>query len=330
MYKDIDTRIEEIKSLIKGKVVIAPLAGYTNLAYRSIMKDFGASLVYTEMVSAKGLIFDNKQTFDYIITNDHEKPVAIQLFGGDIDDLVKATKIVCEKSTPSLIDINMGCPIKKVLKQDAGSALLEDSDKIYNMVKAIVEVSTVPVSVKIRAGIDHNHINCVEVAKKIEEAGASLIAIHGRTKSDLYHGTVNLDFIKMVKDAVRIPVIGNGDIKTIEDAQTMLDYTGCDYVMVGRSGLGNPWFIKNLVNYFEGSPEKLYPTSKERLDMVRYHYQELKKIKSEKIAILEMRSMASWYMKSINNIKSYRIRLNNVSTEKAFYDLIDEIENTQI
>lgn len=327
MFKDIDTRIREIEALINGKVIIAPLAGYTNLAYRSIMKDFGASLVYTEMVSAKGLIFDNKQTYDYIITNDHEKPVAIQLFGGDIDDLVKATKIVCEKSTPSLIDINMGCPIKKVLKQDAGSALLENPDKIYEMVRRVVEVSTVPVSVKIRAGVDHSHINCVEVAKKIEEAGASLIAIHGRTKSDLYHGTVNLDYIKMVKDAVRIPVIGNGDIKTIEDAQKMLDYTGCDYVMIGRSTLGNPWFIRNLVNYFDNSSERLFPTTKERLDMVRYHYKELKKIKCEKIAILEMRSMASWYMKSINNIKSYRIKLNNINTEKEFLDMIDEIES---
>lgn len=327
MFKDIDTRIREIEALINGKVIIAPLAGYTNLAYRSIMKDFGASLVYTEMVSAKGLIFDNKQTYDYILTNDHEKPVAIQLFGGDIDDLVKATKIVCEKSTPSLIDINMGCPIKKVLKQDAGSALLENPDKIYEMVRRVVEVSTVPVSVKIRAGVDHSHINCVEVAKKIEEAGASLIAIHGRTKSDLYHGTVNLDYIKMVKDAVRIPVIGNGDIKTIEDAQKMLDYTGCDYVMIGRSTLGNPWFIRNLVNYFDNSSERFFPTTKERLDMVRYHYKELKKIKCEKIAILEMRSMASWYMKSINNIKSYRIKLNNVSTEKEFLDMIDEIES---
>ena len=195
------------------------------------------------------------------------------------------------------------------------------------MVRRVVEVSTVPVSVKIRAGVDHNHINCVEVAKKIEEAGASLIAIHGRTKSDLYHGTVNLDYIKMVKDAVRIPVIGNGDIKTIEDAQKMLDYTGCDYVMIGRSTLGNPWFIRNLVNYFDNSSERLFPTTKERLDMVRYHYKELKKIKCEKIAILEMRSMASWYMKSINNIKSYRIKLNNVSTEKEFLDMIDEIES---
>ncbi len=327
MYKDIKTRIEEIKSIIKGKVIIAPLAGYTNLAYRSIMKDFGASLVYTEMVSAKGLIFDNKQTLDYLITNDHEKPVAIQIFGGEIDDVVKATKIVCEKSTPSLIDINMGCPIKKVIKQDAGSALLEYPEKIYNMVRSVVEVSTVPVSVKIRAGVDHNHINCIEVAKAIEKAGASLIAIHGRTKSDMYHGTVNLDFIKMVKDAVSIPVIGNGDIKTIEDAQKMLDYTGCDYVMVGRSALGNPWFIRNLVNYFEGNDERVYPGTKERLDMVRYHYHELKKIKSEKIAILEMRSMASWYMKSINNIKSYRIKLNSICDEEAFLGLIDEIEN---
>ena len=189
-------RIGNVK--LNGKVIIAPLAGYTYIVFRKIMKDFGASLVYTEMVSAKGLIYDNDKTWDYCLIEDSERPVALQLFGGDIDDMVKATKMVCEKAKPDIIDINMGCPVRKVLKQDAGSKLLQDPEKIYQMVKAVKEASSVPVSVKIRAGWDHNNINCVETAKAIEKAGASLIAIHGRTKSDLYNGKVNLDYIKMV------------------------------------------------------------------------------------------------------------------------------------
>lgn len=313
-----------IKELIKGKVIVAPLAGYTNLAYRKIMKEHKASLVYTEMVSAKGLIFDNEQTLDYIKLSETEHPVSVQLFGGNIDDMVKATKIVCKKSKPDIIDINMGCPIKKVLKQGAGCELLQDPQKVYELVKSIKEVSKVPVSIKIRAGIDHNHINCVEIAKAAERAGASLIAIHGRTKSDMYTGKANLDYIKMVKDNVSIPVIGNGDIKSVEDAINMLEYTKCDYVMIGRGSLGNPWLIESIANYFEGK-EKVVPTPLERVEMVKYHYEELKKIKGERIALLEMRSMASFYLKTIDNIKKYRIKLNDITDEKSFYDLLDEI-----
>lgn len=317
----------DVRDLIKGKVISAPLAGYTNIAYRKIMKEFGASLVYSEMVSSKGLMYDNEQTKAYINVTEEEKPVAIQLFGGEIEDMIIATKIVCANSTPSIIDINMGCPIRKVLKQGSGSELLKDPDKIYQMVKAVVDNSTVPVSVKIRAGYDHNSINCALVAKKIEEAGASLIAIHGRTKSDLYSGKVNLDFIKMVKESVSIPVIGNGDITTVEDAVRMIEYTNCDYVMVGRGAMGNPWLIRNIDNYFKGIKEEYVPTPMDKIKMIRYHYQELKKIKSEKIALLEMRSMAAFYMRGIDNIKKYRVQLNYIKDDKSFLDLLDELEN---
>lgn len=319
--------INTIKNKIKGKVIIAPLAGYTNAAYRKIMKMHKASLVYTEMVSAKGLIFENEQTLDYIKLNDDEHPISVQLFGGNVEDMRKATEIVCKRCKPDIIDINMGCPIKKVIKQGAGSELLKDPNKVYEMVRAVREASNVPVSIKIRAGDNHNAINCVEIAKQAERAGASLIAIHGRTKSDMYTGKANLDYIKMVKDNVNIPVIGNGDIKSVDDAINMINYTGCDYVMIGRGSLGNPWLIESIANYFEGKQEIVVPTKNERINMIKFHYQELKKIKGERIALLEMRSMASFYMKTIDNIKQYRIRLNDVTNEKSFYELLDEIIN---
>lgn len=317
----------DIRNLIKGKVISAPLAGYTNLAYRKIMKEFGANLVYSEMVSAKGLIYENEQTLDYLKISDEERPVAIQIFGGDPEDMAKATKIVCANSSPDIIDINMGCPIHKVLKQGSGSELLKDPNKVYQIVKAVVENSNVPVSVKIRAGYDHEHINCVEIAQAIEKAGASLITIHGRTKSDLYAGKANLDYIKMVKDNVSIPVIGNGDINSIDDAIKMLEYTNCDYIMVGRGAMGNPWLIKNLTNYFNGVNEIIAPTPVEKIKMIKYHYQELRKIRCEKLALLEMRSMSAFYMKGIDDIKKYRVQLNYIKTEKDFIHLLDEIIN---
>lgn len=322
--------MKKIQDIIKGKVIIAPLAGYTNASFRHIMKEFGADLVYTEMVSSKGLIYESVQTLDYIKLEDFEKPVSVQLFGGDIDDLVKATIITLQKSNPDIIDINMGCPIKKVTKQGAGSDLLKDPQKVYEMVKAVKEVSTVPVSIKIRAGINHDSINCVEIAKAAERAGVDLICIHGRTKSDLYSGKCNLDYIKMVKDAVSVPVIGNGDIKSVEDAIKMIEYTNCDYIMVGRGCLGNPYLIRELKNYFEGNNQIINPTVHEKCDLIKYNYKLLKQLKGERIALLEMRSLAAFYFKSMKNVKQYKIMLNQVKVEKDFYDLIDLVEKNCI
>ena len=306
---------------LKNNLILAPLAGYTNRAYREIMKSFGVGLVFSEMVSAKGLVYENDKTFEYLISSNLERPIAIQLFGSEESDLKKATEIVTNSNYADIIDINMGCPVKKVIKQGAGSALLSDIDKIYNLTRTVVTNTNLPVSVKIRAGIDHNHINCIEVAKAIESAGASLITIHGRTKSDGFTGKVNLDYIKMVKDNVNIPVIGNGDVKSYEDYQNMLEYTNCDGVMIGRATLGNPWVLEEIL-----TNKKRKICRQERIDMIRRHYILLKELKSTHIALLEMRSLSIWYLKGIPNTKEYRLRIMQSKSEQEFLKIIEEIE----
>lgn len=311
--------------LIDSPVVLAPLAGYTNMVYRKINKEMGASLVYTEMISAKGLLYDNDKTWDMVKIDPLEHPVAVQLFGGDIEDMVKAAILLDQKSDADIIDINMGCPVKKVLKSDAGSKLLQTPEKIYDMVKAIVDNVKKPVSVKIRAGWDHQNINATEVAKLIEKAGASLITIHGRTKSDLYRGKVNLDYIKLVKEAVSIPVIGNGDIKSIEDAVYMMEYTGVDGIMVGRGSFGNPWLIKDLSYHFKKKAVENAPTKEEKLAVLKRHFLDLVQLKGEKLAILEMRSLAAWYVKGLDKAKAFKQALIHIQTKDDFFNLIESI-----
>lgn len=312
---------------LKNKIIIAPLAGYTNQAYRQIMKEAGAALTYTEMISCKGLIYQSDNTWDLTKISANEHPVSLQLFGGETEDLVKAAILIDEKTNCDIIDINMGCPVRKVLKAHSGSYLLQYVQLIEEMVSSVVKAVSKPVTVKIRAGINHQMINVVEVAKAIERAGASAIAIHGRTQSDLYKGKVNLDFIKMVKESVNIPVIGNGDIKTIEDAVKMLEYTKCDAIMIGRGSLGNPWFIKNLVSFFEGKNDFLAPSKEERIDMLIKHYSLLKEVKSDYIALLEMRSIAAFYLKGIMGVKEYKQLLVNAKTEDEFFEILERLRN---
>lgn len=305
---------------IKGKVILAPLAGYTNMVYRKIMKQAGASLVYSEMISAKGLLYDNDKTWDLTIVDSDEHPVSLQLFGGEVDDLVKASILIDKESKGDIIDLNMGCPVKKVLKANSGAYLLQDVVNIEKIVSAVVKAVSKPVTVKIRAGWDHNHINCVEVAQACERAGASAIAIHGRTKSDLYHGKVNLDYIKMVKDSVKIPVIGNGDIKSLNDAINMLEYTNVDAIMIGRGSLGNPWLISEIDAYLQGKPYTP-PTKQEKINVMLKHLQNLIALKGEKLAILEMRSLAAWYVKGFSNSKEFRQRLKDINTYLEFQEI---------
>lgn len=307
---------------INGKIVIAPLAGYTNKVYRMIMKQMGANLVYSEMISAKGLLYDNDKTWFMTEVDDREHPVSLQLFGYDIDEMVKAAQLLDQKTNCDIIDINMGCPVKKVLKAQSGSYLMQYPEHIETMVRSVVEAVKKPVTVKIRGGWNKEHINCIDVAKRCERAGASAIAIHGRLKTDLYRGTVHLDYIKDVKENVSIPVIGNGDITSVDDAQKMLSYTNVDAIMIGRGTLGNPWLIAEMDAHLNNRPFTP-PTKQEKVDMLLHHFNELVTLKGEKIAILEMRSLAAWYVKGFENNKTFKQKLVHIHTRNAFLELVE-------
>ncbi len=287
---------------IKNNIVLAPMAGICNSAFRKIVKEMGCGLIYAEMVSDKAMMYENKKTEDMLYMEEMERPIAQQIFGSDKESFVVAAKRICQIMKPDIIDINMGCPVPKVaIKSQAGSALLKNPQKIKEIVSAVVEAVDIPVTVKIRSGWDFNNINAVEVAKICEEAGASAITVHGRTRSQGYSGRVDLDIIKKVKQAVSIPVIGNGDVVDIESAKKMFEYTGCDAIMIGRGALGNPWLIRELVSYFENGTILDKPTYEEKIDMCLKHLDYLLKIKNDKIAVLEMRSHISWYLKGMPN-----------------------------
>lgn len=310
---------------IKNRIVLAPMAGYTNPAFRRIAKEFGAGLVFSEMISANGLLYDNDKTWELAKTYPEERPVALQVFGGEAETLAEAARLLERKAEFDILDINMGCPVRKVLKANAGCALLKDPKKAAEIVSAVASAVSKPVSVKIRAGFDHKHINCVEIARAVEKAGASMITIHGRTQTDLYRGKVNLDYIRAVKEAVRIPVIGNGDIKSVEDAALMAEVTGVDYLMAGRGALGNPWLIRDMVDYFSGLPLKEPPGFKEKIELCLRHFSLLLEEKPEPVAVMEMRSWTAWYLKGLANIRHARKRLMTVKTKDELIGLLTEI-----
>jgi len=312
---------------IQNQVVLAPMAGISNSAYRTIIKEMGCGLIYAEMVSDKAISFGNEKTIDMLYMKELERPISQQIFGSDKESFVTAAKFIYEKMKPDIIDINMGCPVPKVaLRSQAGSALLKDPNKVYDIVKAVVQAVPIPVTVKIRSGWDSNNINALEIAKKIEEAGASAIAIHPRTRSQGYSGNACWNIIKLVKENVNIPVIGNGDVKSCYDAKRMLDETGCDAVMIGRGVLGNPWLIKECVDYLEDGtlPKEISLT--EKIDMIKRHINLLKETKDEKRALLEIRSHAAWYLKGVNNSAKLKQEICKVKSVDELINLLDEFK----
>lgn len=295
---------------IENQLVLAPMAGITNEAFRSICKEMGAGLVVCEMISDKALSFHNAKTIKMTGVSQNEHPLSMQIFGADKETLVYAAKWIYENTDADIIDINMGCPVNKVAKRaGAGSSLLRDPNKVYEITKAVVEATPLPVTVKIRIGWDENNINAVENAKMIEKAGACAIAVHGRTRAQMYSGHANLDVIKDVVEAVNIPVVGNGDIVDGPSALHMLEYTGCKAIMIGRGALGNPWIFKEINAYFAGEKFKR-PSKEEIYNMIVDQYERLLKLKGERLALLEMRSHVGWYLKGMQGSAQIKNKAN--------------------
>ena len=314
---------------IKNNVVMAPMAGISNSAYRTIIKDMGCGLIVAEMVSDKAIAYGNKKTIDMLYMTDYERPLSQQIFGSDTHSFVSAAKFIESNMHPDIIDINMGCPVPKVaLSAQAGSALLKNPDKVYSIVKSVVDAVSVPVTVKIRSGWDSNHINAVEIAKIVEKAGASAITVHGRTRVQGYSGAADLDIIKKVKESVSIPVIGNCDIRSCYDAKHMIDYTKCDAVMIGRGILGNPWLIKECVDYLEKGilPKKV--SIQEKFAMIKRHLDLLLKTKPKKVALLEIRTHIAYYLKGIPGAKELKSQIFKTNSQEEIINLLDNfLEN---
>ncbi len=314
---------------IKNKVVLAPMAGISNPAYLKIAEEMGCGWAITELISAEAIVRNNQKTFDML--NGIEKltmPISIQLFGANKESLAKAAKIITNKYPNVLIDINMGCPVPKVaMHAHAGSGLLKEPDKVYEIVNSVVKAVSVPVTVKIRSGWDSNSINALEIAKICEKAGAKAITIHARTRAQGYSGKADWNIIKEVKQNVNIPVIGNGDVKTPLDAKKMIDITGCDAIMIGRAALGNPFIIKNTVHYLEKGELLKEPTTKEKINMIKKHLDYLVQIKPEKTALLEMRTNACYYLKGISNTSSIKKELFQTKTKNEFLKIIEKIDS---
>lgn len=309
---------------IENQLVLAPMAGITNEAFRSICKEMGVGLVVCEMISDKALSFHNAKTIKMTGVSQNEHPLSMQIFGADKETLVYAAKWIYENTDADIIDINMGCPVNKVAKRaGAGSSLLRNPNKVYEITKAVVEATPLPVTVKIRIGWDENNINAVENAKMIEKAGACAIAVHGRTRAQMYSGHANLDVIKDVVEAVNIPVVGNGDIVDGPSALHMLEYTGCKAIMIGRGALGNPWIFKEINAYFAGEEFKR-PSKEEIYNMIVDQYERLLKLKGERLALLEMRSHVGWYLKGMQGSAQIKNKANQALSFEEVKKILKE------
>lgn len=305
-------------------ILLAPMAGITDLPFREMCVSLGADFSYTEMVSAKGLFYGGKNTQSLLEFSDKEKKCGIQLFGAEADIVADMAKELSLKHSEklALIDINMGCPAKKITKNGEGSALMLDINKASKIIKAAVKASKVPVTVKFRKGYDDKNLNALEFAKMAEESGASMITVHGRTREQMYSGKADWDIIARIKQEVKIPVIGNGDIFSGEDALKMKEYTKCDGIMVARGARGNPFIFNEIKAYINGE-EYAQPTVSERIDKAIEHAEKMRRYKGER-SVIEMRKHAAWYISSMHGASEMRVKLN---LAKSFDDMIELFEN---
>lgn len=305
-----------------NNIFLAPMAGITDLPFRLICKENNAGLVYTEMVSAKALLYKDEKTKLLLKSCKEERPLAVQIFGSDLEAIAYASKYVSEFA--DIVDINMGCPAPKVVKNGDGSKLLLNLELVKQIVETTVKNSKVPVTVKIRTGWDAEHIVAVEVAKIIEQAGASAITVHGRTRSQYYSGEANWDIIKEVKQNVNIPVIGNGDIKSDEEAQKRFEQSNVDAIMIGRGALGNPWIFKEVTQYIQNGKKVSRPTDEEKLDTILKHLELEIEEKGESVAVKEMRKHISAYTKNMKNSSDFRGKINTLETEEEVKKCLKE------
>ncbi|MFJ6414880.1 tRNA dihydrouridine synthase DusB [Terribacillus saccharophilus] len=315
---------------IKNRVVLAPMAGISNSAFRLTVKEFGAGIVCAEMISDNGIVTRNAKTMNMLYIDEQEKPMSLQIFGSNPETLVEAAKFVDQNTTADIIDINMGCPAPKITKNMAGSRWLLQPEKIYEMVSAVVKEVGKPVTVKMRTGWDDSTIYAVENAQALQEAGAAAVALHGRTREQHYEGLANWDIIRQVKESVSIPVIGNGDITTPQIAKRRLEETGVDAVMIGRAALGDPWMIYRTVQYLETGEILDEPKPREKIDVCVLHMERLVRLKGERVAIMEMRKHAAWYLKGLDGTGKVRKLINETTTKEdmanLLYDFADQAE----
>lgn len=313
------------KHVMDNRVVLAPMAGICNSAFRLTVKEFGAGLVYAEMISDKAINFRNEKTMGMLYIDERENPLSLQIFGGDKDNLVQAAKYVDKHTPADIIDINMGCPVNKIIKCEAGAKLLLDPNKIYEMVAAVVDAVDKPVSVKMRIGWDDARVFAVENAQAAERAGASAIAMHGRTRVQMYEGKANWDILKEVKENISIPFMANGDVETPQDAQRILEHTGADGVMIGRAALGNPWMIYRTVQYLETGILHEEPGLREKMDVCLLHFERLMELKGEHVAVREMRKHTAWYLKGVRGNGIIRNAINQAETKQELVMLLNGI-----
>ena len=302
---------------IHGKAILAPMAGVSDIAYRLLAKEHGASMVCTEMVSAMGIKYKNERTHELLRMEEVEHPVSMQIFGSNPEAIALGAKVVADAGA-DIVDINMGCPVKKVVSSGDGSALMKTPDLAARVAEAAVKAVDVPVTVKMRIGWDDDHINVVDFAKRIESTGVAAVAVHGRTREQMYMGRADWSYIKAVKDSLSIPVIGNGDVWTPEDALRMMQETGCDAVMIGRGAQGNPWIFERTNHYLRTGELRPEPTYLERLDMLLKHFELLCRYKGAALGVREIRTHAGWYMRGMPEAAYWRNRVNTIHTVESF------------